>query len=31
VDGVAAERAACLQEFRHRMTDISIRTELDDS
>jgi DNA-directed RNA polymerase specialized sigma24 family protein len=31
VAGVAAARDACLQEFRHRMTDISIRTELEDS
>jgi hypothetical protein len=31
VGGVAAARDACLQEFRHRMTDISIRTELEDS
>jgi DNA-directed RNA polymerase specialized sigma24 family protein len=31
VAGVAAERDACLQEFRHRMTDISIRTDLEDS
>jgi DNA-directed RNA polymerase specialized sigma24 family protein len=31
VAGVAAARDACLQDFRHRMTDISIRTELEDS
>jgi DNA-directed RNA polymerase specialized sigma24 family protein len=31
VAGVAAARDACLQEFRHRMTAISIRTELEDS
>jgi hypothetical protein len=31
VAGVATARDACLQEFRHRMTDISIRTELEDS
>jgi len=31
VAGVATARDACLQEFRHRMADISIRTEPDDS
>jgi DNA-directed RNA polymerase specialized sigma24 family protein len=31
VAGVAAARNACLQEFRHRMTDISIRTDREDS
>jgi DNA-directed RNA polymerase specialized sigma24 family protein len=31
IDGIATARAACLQEFRHRMTNISIRTELEDS
>jgi DNA-directed RNA polymerase specialized sigma24 family protein len=31
VAGVAAARAACLQDFRLRMANISIRTELDDS
>jgi DNA-directed RNA polymerase specialized sigma24 family protein len=31
VAGIAAARAACLQDFRHRMANISIRTELEDS
>jgi DNA-directed RNA polymerase specialized sigma24 family protein len=31
VDGIAAARAACFQEFRHRMATISIRTEVEDS
>jgi len=31
VAGVAAARAACLQDFRLRMANISIRTELEDS
>jgi hypothetical protein len=31
VDGIAAARAACFQEFRHRMATIGIRTELEDS
>jgi hypothetical protein len=31
VDGIAAARAACFQDFRHRMATISIRTEAEDS
>jgi len=31
VTGIAAARDACLQDFRHRMVNIGIRTELEDS
>jgi DNA-directed RNA polymerase specialized sigma24 family protein len=31
VDGIAAARYACLQDFRHRMSEFSIRTEPEDS
>jgi len=31
VAGIAAARAACLQDFRHRMSNFSIRAELEDS
>jgi DNA-directed RNA polymerase specialized sigma24 family protein len=31
VAGIAAARDACLQDFRHRMSDFSIRADADDS
>jgi DNA-directed RNA polymerase specialized sigma24 family protein len=31
VAGIAAARDACLQDFRHRMSDLSIRADADDS